>query len=241
MDKAIETILLKTTSIIHEYHNNTYRGSASCFFCEDENGEKYIITNKHVINGINRVEIVLTARDGRIENIPIILGNDVKVHHEYDLCAIPFSRAYSKVQEAGFPPYVVRIAMPGIIKDFVTFNRIQEIYMVGYPKAIYNEGINLPIIQRGITATSLCDGYNGKRMFLTDMPVIYGSSGSPIYIIDKDENPCLVGINYGTFVTEFSVYQSRMYHKKMIGKVKAPIPLGLAVRSDVLIDLLSNV
>lgn len=131
--------------------------------------------------------------------------------------------------------------MSWIVTDFNPFNRIQEIYMIGYPREIYNKDVNLPVIQKGIAATSLCDGYNGGSMFLTDIPVIKGSSGSPIYVIEENSKPYLVGINYGSYTHELPVYQSRMYHRKMIGKVKTPIPLGLAVRSDALIDLLGNV
>lgn len=32
MDKITETVILKTTSIVRQYRNNTLCGSASCFF-----------------------------------------------------------------------------------------------------------------------------------------------------------------------------------------------------------------
>ena len=54
--------------------------------------------------------------------------------------------------------------------------------MIGYPRGIYDEANNLPIVRRGITATSMGRDYNSKPEFMIDMACFPGSSGSPVFM-----------------------------------------------------------
>src|SRR5690606_28078780 len=58
--------------------------------------------------------------------------------------------------------------------------------MIGCPNGLSDETNNLPISRRGITATSLTKDYNGKPEFMVDMACFPGSSGSPIFLYDKN-------------------------------------------------------
>lgn len=57
--------------------------------------------------------------------------------------------------------------------------------MIGYPNGLWDSQNNLPIIRRGITATSVKKDYNGKKEFLIDAAVFPGSSGSPVFIFNE--------------------------------------------------------
>ena len=243
MKKETETILLKTTSIIYTYDNQTYRASATCFFCEKKNGDIFLITNKHVLNGVNRIEIILTFKDKGIKVTHLNLGNDIVKHPYYDICIVPFSKVYASIKADGLAPFIGLIKEEGIITDFNLLNRIEDIYMIGYPKAIYNRTVNLPIIQKGITATSLCDKYNGEEIFLMDIHSIGGSSGSPVFIVDENNDPRLIGINFGNYLEKIIIYKNRnrLYYKKITDIITIPTHLGRAVKSNVLAEMLSKI
>jgi hypothetical protein len=57
----------------------------------------------------------------------------------------------------------------------------EEIYMIGYPRGLWDEINNMPIVRRGITATAPYLDYNGTKEFLIDIAAFGGSSGSPVF------------------------------------------------------------
>ncbi len=78
--------------------------------------------------------------------------------------------------------------------------------MIGCPRGISDEVNNLPIVRRGITATSLSKLYNGKPEFMVDMACFPGSSGSPIFLynrngfFDRKQNSYMMGTTRLKFV-----------------------------------------
>ena len=58
--------------------------------------------------------------------------------------------------------------------------------MVGCPRGIFDEKNNIPIARRGITATPLGKKYEGNDQFVVDMACFPGSSGSPIFVYDRN-------------------------------------------------------
>jgi len=57
--------------------------------------------------------------------------------------------------------------------------------MIGYPNGIWDEKNNMPIIRRGITATSPKYDYNNLPIFIIDCACFPGSSGSPVLIFNQ--------------------------------------------------------
>ena len=62
---------------------------------------------------------------------------------------------------------------------------IEDITMIGYPNGLWDEVNNLPIVRRGITATSANGKYQGKTEFLIDAACFPGSSGSPVFVYNN--------------------------------------------------------
>lgn len=62
---------------------------------------------------------------------------------------------------------------------------IENITMIGYPNGIWDQKNNMPIVRRGITATSPKYDYNGLPLFVIDCACFRGSSGSPVLIFDQ--------------------------------------------------------
>src|SRR5262249_22934044 len=54
------------------------------------------------------------------------------------------------------------------------------------------------LIRRGISATPIWSDFRGKPHFLIDAEVFYGSSGSPVFILNEGSYPTKGGISIGT-------------------------------------------
>lgn len=67
----------------------------------------------------------------------------------------------------------------------VEVDAIEEVLFVGYPSGYYDRRNHLPIVRRGTTATSPFGYYEGESAFLIDAPILPGSSGSPVFIVDS--------------------------------------------------------
>ncbi len=61
----------------------------------------------------------------------------------------------------------------------------EEIYMIGYPRGLWDETNNMPIVREGITATAPYLDYNGAKEFLIDIAAFGGSSGSPVFLYNS--------------------------------------------------------
>lgn len=65
------------------------------------------------------------------------------------------------------------------------FMLAQDIVMVGYPQGIYDDVNNKPVLRKGITSSPIKLDFKGKPHFLIDISCHHGSSGSPVFIVDK--------------------------------------------------------
>ncbi|WP_458746460.1 serine protease family protein [Candidatus Nitrosocosmicus sp. T] len=92
-------------------------------------------------------------------------------------------------------------------EQFKDFTPLEDIMMIGYPNGLWDSENNLPIVRRGITATSISTDYNGKKGFLIDSAVYPGSSGSPIFMF-----------NEGSYSTprRFSNWHKNISHRNII-------------------------
>lgn len=255
MDKNAEFALLKMTTIIKEYDDSFTKHlyNATGFFCKNENEELFLITNYHVIKDSINYKIYITLfhknENGetiRITNEDISFTidkndiNSVRINAEYDICAISFTEIYNKLIADSKYPNIAFVPFHGLVIDFSDFNHIEELLMIGYPDAIINEDINLPIVRKGITSTSLCSQLDGEERFIINIPVFPGSSGSPVFYNKVDENKDklrLVGIVTQYYHATFDVVQEDN-DKNVIGKVKIPNGLGRVTKSNILYDLL---
>ena len=131
--------------------------------------------------------------------------------------------------------------------------------MVGYPNGHSDQINNRPIVRRGITATSLQEDFNGQKVFLADIAVFGGSSGSPIFIFnpyggferhpDGSETFSLgprlhfVGIQSRGFLYDNSVFQAATNQLQQIPGVYAQtfMDLAIAEKSSQLLPLIEAV
>lgn len=167
------------------------------YFAKD--GDRFfpaIVTNKHVVNGADQITAVCHFADGDKPsgrfvacNMAIASGSYIEhPDHSVDLCAIPMGDIMNQANDAGTPIFVQWIDHSIIPSDddWQYFDAMEEVTMVGCPNGISDEINNLPMTRRGITASPLSRKYNGKDEFMVDMACFPGSSGSPVFIYDRN-------------------------------------------------------
>lgn len=156
-----------------------------------------IVTNKHVVAGADEIVAICHLAEGDRPSgkfvtckIGISEPNSYIDHpeSEIDLCAIPFGNIMNQASDAKMPIFVQYIDQDIIPDegDWQYFDAMEEVTMIGCPNGIYDEVNNLPMARRGITASPLSKKYNGKEEFMVDMACFPGSSGSPVFIYDRN-------------------------------------------------------
>jgi hypothetical protein len=204
--------LLYSTTKITAYRNGTAVSNSTGFFMEfpvGESGSAYVLlTNKHAVEGSTDVTVLCHIEaygrpSGRFVTCSLAIQPNVVPHpkSDVDLCALLFTPILIQAQTSGTPLFL-RALDPSLIpaeEDWEFFDSIEDVTMVGCPSGIYDEVNNLPIVRRGITASALSKKYNGKDEFMVDMACFPGSSGSPIFLYDRNgyfdrkQNTYLIG------------------------------------------------
>ncbi len=155
-----------------------------------------IVTNKHVVQGADQITAICHFAEGDKPSGKFVAFNLVIAPGSYighpdpavDLCAVPIGDIMNQASNAGTPIFIQWIDLSIIPSDddWQYFDAIEDVTMVSCPNGISDESNNLPIVRRGITASSLSKRYNGKDEFMVDMACFPGSSGSPVFIYDRN-------------------------------------------------------
>lgn len=239
-----------------------FTGTGFYYSISDSPASPYIpaiITNRHLIEGMSEIKLVLTKADK--------IGNRINDHTKYtianvldgtifhpnpdiDLCAITLNPILSDLQDRGVQihTYYVNKEIIPRTEDLAKLDSIEEILMIGYPNGIWDEYNNMPIVRKGITATHPRINYNNLPEFLIDAACFPGSSGSPIYYLDKSfqtellngvigHKVFLLGILYAGPETELEGVINHNPSLKTRAFTPVPINLGHVVRAEKLIDL----
>lgn len=184
-------------------------GTGFLFTFTDKNDKNVfyplLITNKHVIAGASTASIRFNVKSSTQPEIKFYdvellnVTNQFLMHPEadVDLCALPLSEAFNKMQSDGFDPDTFFFTEENI-KGLLNLTPIEEVYMIGYPNGLWDEVNNRPITRKGITASDINQKWNGKSEFMIDMACFGGSSGSPVFIMNEGSYVIDTGIAMGT-------------------------------------------
>lgn len=196
-----------------------------------------LVTNRHVVaNGTQATLSVstgdshATASAGRQVSLTLDDLQSRVVYHpdpQVDLAAISLVEAIADLAARGLPPSHISLRIDQIAAPDQPFSDVEEILMIGYPKGLFDQTNNRPVIRRGITATSLMWDYEGKTEFLIDAVSLSGSSGSPVVIANEGAYSTSDGIAIGSrFHLVGILYAQASYTEE--GKVDMhPVPTGV--------------
>ncbi len=192
--------LLYTTIKLIAFKGGTPTSTGTGFmfaFAQDGNQiVPCIVTNKHVVNGADMIRARLHfGKDdqptGEYVDCNFDISGGVPFWHpnpDIDLCAFAYADIIRQAESQGKTIFFRHLDMSLVPEDddWPYFDALEEVTMIGCPNGLADEVNNLPISRRGITATSLGKDYNGKPEFMVDMACFPGSSGSPIFIYDRN-------------------------------------------------------
>ena len=182
---------------LNDGNTSTGTGFFFSFKIDEQTHIPVIVTNKHVINNSARGTFVLTVSDrigepiiGSYERIVFDNFETLWVKHpdeNVDLAVFPIAPIIRQAEQKGMKFY-----SPPLTEDMIPtqeqledLSGLENITMIGYPNGIWDEKNNMPIIRRGVTATSPKYDYNDLPIFVIDCACFPGSSGSPVLIFDQ--------------------------------------------------------
>lgn len=198
MNISIDEQLIHTTiRIISVIDDKTISTGTGFFFRYDfENMNiPVIVTNKHVVKDARKIILKFSTSleekftPGKQQTVDIAVNMSTFIMHpdnDVDLCLIPIEHILNQKFEQNL--YMIFLTKENIIaNDYIqsSISNIEDITLIGYPDGIIDEYNNLPIVRKGITATSLKYDFNNKKEFLIDSAIFGGSSGSPVFIFNQ--------------------------------------------------------
>lgn len=153
-----------------------------------------VCTNKHVVRGMKKGYLLFTEKDA--EGSPILgkhfrfdidsLESQWIMHpnNEVDLCVMPIAPMIDFAAKIGHNLFYISLdnnLIPSQ-ENAEELDAVEDIIMVGYPNGLWDTKNNMPLIRKGITATSYSLDFQGKKEFVIDAACFPGSSGSPVFI-----------------------------------------------------------
>lgn len=106
---------------------------------------------------------------------------------DIDVAVMPLTAVLNDMTQRGVPAFFRAVSPEmslGVGTAFET-DAVENLVFIGYPNGLFDTESYLPILRRGLTATPLEVDYQGKPAFLMDASVFPGSSGSPVFILDR--------------------------------------------------------
>lgn len=197
-----ETIIHTATKLTTLKGRRPYAEGTGFFYdvhVGPEGNANLLITNKHVFEGAEAMTVTFHVRSptaneptGEIIQWEFDIRPFMLTPHpdpEVDLCciniAVPLQEMQKHTGKRAFFCAAGRANLP-TADQWADFDAVEEVMMVGCPNGIFDAANNIPIVRRGVTATSLTRLYNGRQQFMVDMACFPGSSGSPVWMFDDD-------------------------------------------------------
>ncbi|KAL0210054.1 hypothetical protein P9112_010138 [Eukaryota sp. TZLM1-RC] len=234
------------------------------FYRFDVSGDEFIpviITNEHVIAGCSSYSFVFTLANDKNEPVigshyPITLSSQDSLSwtkhpdDNIDLALMPVKPLVSFAESQGVKLFYSPLNQNCIPthEQLTKLSGIENIIMIGYPNGIWDGANNMPIIRRGITATSPKLDYEKQPIFLIDCACIPGSSGSPVLIFDQGPYSSNGSLIFGSrlfflgvlFASPQMVAQGQVKSvnvvlaKKFVSYTDIPSNLGVVVKAHLI-------
>ena len=265
-----EQLSFSTTRIeTEDEKGRTYSGTGFFFNLKVKDGVvPLLVTNKHVVKGMEKGGFRFTTADENgnpkcTEHFTITyesLFEQMWIFHpenDVDLCVLPILPLIDEAKTKGknlFYRSLDNNLIP-TADNLSSLDAVEEIIMIGYPNGLWDSTNNMPIVRKGITATSISFDYNGKKEFLIDAACFPGSSGSPVLICnvggyrDKQGNlnwgssrVLFVGILYAgpqlTVTGDIRIVSVPDSQQKVMSVASIPNNLGYIIKSERIFDFI---
>lgn len=228
------------------------------FVYSEDTSIPVILTNKHVIEGCNSINIILSKNDYFSTESKFVEKEEFSLHNlqnrvmnhpnkDIDLCAIIITDMLEELQKDSIEIDISFLKDSNLpkIDDLENLKFAEEVIMIGYPNGISDTFNNLPVFRKGITATHPAINFDGTPHFLIDMTIVPGSSGSPVFLynstgystksgdyIFNGERLMFLGINKAVFIADnYGEIKEIQAPTKLVSHSKIGINLGVIISS----------
>ena len=223
-----------------------------------------IVTNKHVVENCTGISLTFNIDvngeyvPGNKETLNIKSSDLIIISHpekDVDLCAVLIGPI---LNNSGNKFYFKCFSQENILSQEYIHNsisNIEDITLIGYPDGIVDTYNNLPVVRRGITATSIKYDFDNKKEFLIDSAIFPGSSGSPVFIYNQGsysigntlyagDRMLLVGIVCAVYQHcidgELKAVQIPSLNK-IVSRSAMPNNLGLVIKAERILELIPRI
>lgn len=238
--------------------NSSGTGFFYMFVYSEDTSIPVILTNKHVIEGCNSINVILSKNDYFSTESKFVEKEEISLHNlqnrvmnhpnqDIDLCAIIITDMLEELQEDSIEIDISFLKDSNLpkIDDLENLKFAEEVIMIGYPNGISDTFNNLPVFRKGITATHPAINFDGTPHFLIDMTIVPGSSGSPVFLynstgyrtksgdyIFNGERLMFLGINKAVFIADnYGEIKEIQAPTKLVSHSKIGINLGVIISS----------
>lgn len=196
-----EQLLFTTVRIETEYTSGEVSYGTGFFFTFAIDATRdftAIVTNRHVVSG---------GKKGRFsihEDVPVggtsmpastsdrIELEDFEsrwIGHpnpDMDLCGMAFQPLADSAKERGKELYTMSFRAGDVLTEekMAELTAAEQVLMIGYPNALWDDTNNLPLLRRGITSSHPAVDFCGRPEFVIDCACFPGSSGSPVALFN---------------------------------------------------------
>ena len=263
---TLDEQLIHTTIRVVAIFADKSIGKGTGFFFNFKIGDDTIpaiVTNKHVVENCTGISLTFNI-DVNGEYVPgnketlNIKSSDLIISHpekDVDLCAVLIGPI---LNNSGNKYYFKCFSQENILSQEYIHNsisNIEDITLIGYPDGIVDTYNNLPVVRRGITATSIKYDFDNKKEFLIDSAIFPGSSGSPVFIYNQGsysigntlyagDRMLLVGIVYALcqhcIDGELKAVQIPSLNK-IVSRSAMPNNLGLVIKAERILELIPRI
>lgn len=200
VDSLAENLFF-TTVRIDTVAPNGGRGSGTGFLFAHKLGEEkhapFLVTNKHVVEGMQAGSITFHQRKEGQPNLGVGFRLDVQDWGKFwfghpsadvDIAVTPFLPLETHIKQNNnvdlFYRYITSDSLPTPEQD-EQFDAIESVTFIGYPNGIWDSKNLLPVARRGTTASPMSVDFEGTPRFIIDASVFGGSSGSPVFVLNQ--------------------------------------------------------
>lgn len=163
----------------------------------DDKHAPFVVTNKHVVNGMQRGSLTFHQRKGGDPNLGTGFRLDVSNWSNFwfghpspdvDIAITPFLPLEAHIKQNNGVDLFYRFIDSGMLptkEQEEQFDAIESVTFLGYPNGIWDSKNLLPVARRGTTASPMAIDFEGTPRFVIDASVFGGSSGSPVFLFNQ--------------------------------------------------------
>jgi S1-C subfamily serine protease len=193
--ELIETCVTQVASTMPNGQTSTGSGFIYRFLATAAGGVDSLITNRHVL--AQAASVTLYFRVKTAEATPTIKGlriDDVQkkvVYHPQrwiDIAALPLFDIAAALHEGGIVLDASHLSSANIMtpRALHALSPIEDVLVIGHPQGMADVIHTAPIVRRGITSTPPYERFGAAPVFLLDVRLSHGSSGSPVFLDNID-------------------------------------------------------